>query len=129
MAKSPYNPKRGFPGPLGSAKDDPYTFNMPRRELQARIQSHKSLYGKARKRQETMLQATIDQTNPFKRLAGAHRTLKAAYKNRKLGENLYKMQSLEHKRRAIGSYNVAKMKAMARPSAFELQKIKKKRKK
>ena len=47
MAKSPYNPKRGFPGPLGSAKDDPYTFNMPRRELQARIQSHKALYGKA----------------------------------------------------------------------------------
>ena len=69
-----------------------------------KIQSHKALYGKARKRQETMLQATIDQTNPFKRLAGAHRTLKAAYKNRKLGENLYKMQSLEHKRRAIGKY-------------------------
>ena len=126
MAKSPYNPKRGFPGPLGSAKDDPYTFNMPRRELQARIQSHKALYGRARRKQQTMLQDTLDQTNPFKRLAGAHRTLKAAYKNRKLGENLYKMQSLEHKRRAIGKY-----KALANkyPTSFEMAKQKKKRKK
>ena len=126
MAKSPYSPKRGFPGPLGSAKDDPYTFNMPQRELQARIQSHKALYGKARRKQQTMLQDTLDQTNPFKRLAGAHRTLKAAYKNRKLGENLYKMQSLEHKRRAIGKY-----KALANkyPTSFEMATQKKKRKK
>ena len=126
MAKSPYNPKRGFPGPLGSAKDDPYTFNMPKRELQARIQSHKALYGKARRRQATMLQDTLDQTNPFKRLAGAHRTLKAAYKNRKLGENLYKMQSLEHKRRAIGKYKALTGKY---PPVFEMHKQKKKRKK
>tara|TARA_Y100001951_G_scaffold105134_1_gene120110 strand:+ start:228 stop:608 length:381 start_codon:yes stop_codon:yes gene_type:complete len=126
MAKSPYNPKRDFPGPLGSAKDDPLTFSMPKRELQARIQSHKALYGKARRRQETMLQDTLDQTNPFKRLAGAHRTLKAAYKNRKLGETLYKMQSIEHKRRAIG-----KFKALAReyPTSSRMQKPKIKRKK
>ena len=126
MAKSPYSPKRGFPGPLGSAKDDPYTFNMPQRELQARIQSHKALYGKARRKQQTMLQDTLDQTNPFKKLAGAHRTLTAAYKGRKLGETLYKMQSLEHKRRAIGKY-----KALANkyPKSFEMVKPKKKRKK
>ena len=126
MAKSPYSPKRGFPGPLGSAKDDPYTFNMPQRELQARIQSHKALYGKARRKQQTMLQDTLDQTNPFKKLAGAHRTLTAAYKGRKLGETLYKMQSLEHKRRAIGKY-----KALAKkyPTSFEMVKPKKKRKK
>ena len=126
MAKSPYSPKGGFPGPLGSAKDDPYTFNMPQRELQARIQSHKALYGKARRKQQTMLQDTLDQTNPFKRLAGAHRTLTAAYKGRKLGETLYKMQSLEHKRRAIGKY-----KALANkyPKSFEMVKPKKKRNK
>ena len=57
-----------FPGPLGSAKDDPYTYKMPKRELQSRIASHKALYGRARRKSDTMLEKSLDQTNIFNKL-------------------------------------------------------------
>tara|TARA_R100001086_G_scaffold196389_1_gene113156 strand:+ start:3175 stop:3477 length:303 start_codon:yes stop_codon:yes gene_type:complete len=94
-----------FPGPLGSAKDDPYTYKMPKRELQSRIASHKALYGKARKKSDTMLEKSLDQTNIFNKLKTRHKILKAAYKNRKVGDTLYKLQSAENQRRAIGKRN------------------------